>query len=181
MELGITSKWAILFAVLAGLAAIWFFVRRDRGSDTIEYRGERIKLSRKYDDFSNYKNDPNNIDASETARVQQLVRQAPIARSFADRIAFAQATTNIAFPGYGSGALVDTPQSDGSVLVLTNIEISRAEAQRYFTARISNGKYILIDDFVAPESARLGRVEQSGDTLVYISDQGERKLVRPIR
>jgi hypothetical protein len=94
------------------------------------------------------------------------VREAPIASSFADRIAFAQATTNIAFPGYGSGALVDTPQPDGSVLVLTNIEIPRAEERRYFAARISNGKYILIDDFEAPESARLARVEELGDKLV---------------
>ena len=99
VELRITSKSAMLVAALAGVAAVWFFVRRDRGSDTIDYRGERIKLSHRYDDFSTYKNDPNNIDASETARVQQLVRQAPIASEFADRIAFAQATTNIAFPG----------------------------------------------------------------------------------
>ena len=175
------SKWAILVVVLAGLAATWFFVRRGRGSDTIEYRGERIKLNRRYDDFSSYKNDPNNIDASETPRVQQLVRQAPIGGSFVDRIAFAQATALIAFPGYGSGALVDTPQSDGSVLVLTSIEIPRAEAERYFTARVSNGKYILIDDFEAPESARLERVEQSGDKLVYSSDRGEQKLIRAIR
>lgn len=175
-----TSKWAVLGAAVAGLALLWLFIRRDRG-DTIQYRGERIRLSRRYDDFSTYKNDPNNIAASETARVQQLVRQAPIAGSFPDRIAFAQATTNIAFPGYGSGPLVDSPQSDGGVLVLTSIEIPRAEAQRYFTARISNGKYFLIDDFEAPEAARLERVEQLGDTLIYISDQGEKKLVRTIR
>jgi hypothetical protein len=178
-----TSKWAMLVVVLAGLAGLWLwlFVRRDLGSYTIEYRGERIKLSRRYEDFSTYKNDPNNIAASETARIQQLVRQAPIANSFVDRIAFAQATANIAFPGYGSGALVDTPQSDGSVLVLTNIEIPRAEAERYFTARISDGKYILIDDFEAPESARLERVEQLDGKLVYISEQGEKKLVRAVR
>lgn len=175
------SKWAILIVVLAGRAAAWFFVRRERGSDTIDYRGARIKLSRKYADFSTYKNDPNNIAVSETARVEQLVRQAPIANSFAGRIEFAQATANIAFPGYGSGALVDSPQSDGTVLVLTSIEIPRADAERYFTARISNGKYILIDDFEAPESAMLERVEQLGNQLVYLSDRGEKKLVREVR
>ena len=176
-----TSKWAIAVVVLAGLAAAWFFFRRERGSDTIDYRGERIKLSRRYADFSSYKNDPNNIAASETDRVQQLVRQAPIANSFASRIEFARATANIAFPGYGSGALVDLPQSDGTVLVLTSIEIPRADAERYFTARISNGKYILIDDFAAPESAMLERVEQLGNQLVYLNDRGEKKLVREVR
>jgi hypothetical protein len=177
------SKLTIVVVVLVGIAALWLFVYRDRKGDTIVYHGERIKLSRSYVDFSTYKNDPNNIDATETARVQRLVRQAPIANSFASRIEFAQATGSIAFPGYGSSGLLDSPQSDGSVLVLTSIEVPRAEEWRYFVARISNGKYILIDDFVAPESAKIQFVEQLGDKLAYSTEyRGEAKLVRsPVR
>ena len=176
------SKLAIVVVILAGFVAVWILAYRNRESDTIDYHGERIKLSRKYADFSTYKNDPNNIDITETARVQRLVRDVPIATSFASRIEFAQATANIAFPGYGSGALLDTQQSDGSLLVLTSIEIPRAEEERYFTARVSSGKYILIDDFLAPESARLQFVEQMGDRLVYSTDyQGEKKVIRPVR
>jgi hypothetical protein len=177
------SKLTIVVVVLAGFATVWLFVYRDRKGDAIDYHGERIKLSRSYVDFTAYKNDPNNIDVTETARVQRLVRQAPIANSFATRIEFAQATGSIAFPGYGSGALLDTPQLDGSVLALTSIEVPRAEEWRYFAARISNGKYILIDDFVAPGSARLQFVEQMGDKLAYATEyRGEKKLIRsPIR
>jgi hypothetical protein len=175
------SRLAIVVVIFGAIAAVWILVYRHSATDTIDYRGERIKLSRKYGDFSTYKNDPNNIDIMETRRVQRLVREAPIARSFASRIEFAQATGTIAFPGYGSGALRDTPQSDGSVLVLTSIEIPRAEEERYFTARVSDGRYTLIDDFVASESARLQFVEQVGDKLVYTTDyQGENKVVRPI-
>src|SRR6266704_3288121 len=47
--------------------------------DSVEYRGQRIQLSKAYADFDEYKNDPNNIAASETERAQQLVAGAPIA------------------------------------------------------------------------------------------------------
>ena len=68
------SKLTIIVVVLVGIAALWLFVYRGRKGDTLVYHGERIKLSRSYVDFSTYKNNPNNIDATETARVQRLVR-----------------------------------------------------------------------------------------------------------
>lgn len=178
-SINMAKKWITLVVVVAAIGAIWFLVQRDQ-QNTIEYRGQKIKLSRRYTDFSTYKNDPENIDSSETARVQRLVREAPIGKSFDSRLEFAQATGDIAFPGYGSSGLRDTRQSDGSILVLTSIEIPRAEADRYFTAQISNGKYLLIDDFTAPESANLQRVEKSAEKLVYLNEQGETKLVRAI-
>jgi len=41
-------------------------MRRENGSSSnvIDYRGERIKLSKSYYDFDTYKNDPDNIDPS---------------------------------------------------------------------------------------------------------------------
>src|SRR6266478_8316043 len=50
--------------------------------DTIQYRGQTIRLSRAYADFDEYKNDPNNIAAGETERVQQLVEGAPVAKEY---------------------------------------------------------------------------------------------------
>lgn len=177
-----TKKWITLVVVVAAIGTIWFLVQRDQvrrnQQNTIEYHGQKIKLSRKYTDFDTYKNDPDNIDPGETARVQRLVREAPIVKSFASRLDFAKATGDNAFPGYGSSGLHDTRQSDGTILVLTSIEIPRAEEDRYFTAQISAGKYILIDDFTAPENAGLQRVEKLGDKLLYINELGETKLVR---
>lgn len=174
-------KWRILGAVVLSLICLWLFVRSQPREDEIEYHGEHIKLSRKYGDYETYKNDPNNIDPRETERVQRLVRQAPIAGSFDDRIGFARATGEIAFPGYGRGPMVDTPQADGSILVITAIEVPRAQQERYFTARINGGRYALIDDFLAPESARLVHVQQRGENLVYLNDRGQEALVRPRR
>src|SRR5437762_13346553 len=47
---------------------------------TIQYQGQTIQLSKAYRDFDEYKNDPMNIAPAETARVQQLVTDAPIAQ-----------------------------------------------------------------------------------------------------
>lgn len=181
LTLSITFSRAIFLVMLAGFASVLQLACHRVADNEIEYRGERIRLSRSYKDFSSYKNDPNNIDPTETVRVQRLVREAPIAGSFADRLEFARATTNIAFPGYGMDGLVDTPQPNGNVLVLTAIEIPRAQQKRYFTARASDGRYSLIDDFVAPESAGFAHVEQIGKNLVYFSDWGEKQLVRQLR
>ena len=69
--------------------------------DTVDYRGQRIQLSKAYADFDEYKNDPNNIAASETERVQQLVAGAPIADRYPTREAMIAAVSEIEFPGYG--------------------------------------------------------------------------------
>jgi hypothetical protein len=57
----------------------------ERGSNEIDYRGEKIKLTKAYADYDAYKNDPENIHPSETERVQALVLGAPIAKTFGSR------------------------------------------------------------------------------------------------
>ena len=88
----------------------------ERGSNEIDYRGERIKLTKAYADYADYKNDPKNIDPSETERVQRMVLGALIAKTFGSRLEASKAIGQIAFPGYGSGGFVEQPQADGSVL-----------------------------------------------------------------
>jgi hypothetical protein len=95
-------------------------------SNFIEYRGEKIKLSKNYYDFDLYKNDPDNIDQSETPRVQKLVMEAPISHSFPDRLSTFQATGNVNFPGYGS-ASGEGQEPDGSELLSIDVQIPRAE------------------------------------------------------
>lgn len=72
------------------------------GDNVIEYRGQAIKLSRSYYDYDDYKNDPDNLDPGEIARVQKLLIEAPIVRSFASRAEMIGALSQIRFPGYGS-------------------------------------------------------------------------------
>src|SRR5688572_1955310 len=91
--------------------------------DTIQYRGQTIQLSKAYGDFDEYKNDPNNIAASETARVQQLVATAPIPSMHPTRESMINAIFDIQFPGYGLTSFGDLPQADGSVLTGFAIEV----------------------------------------------------------
>jgi hypothetical protein len=104
----------------------------ERRSNQIDYRGEKIKLTKAYANYDDYKNDPENIDPSETERVQRLVLGAPIATTFGSRLEAAKAIGQIAFPGYGSGGFVEQSQADGSVLMGFSVEVPRAGKERYF-------------------------------------------------
>jgi len=116
--------------------------------DTIEYQGQQIKLTKVYGDYDEYKEDPNNIAASEIPKVQKLVATTPIAKKFNDMMSMLQAMQAIEFPGYGSTQFGEKPQPDGSVLSLHSIEIPRANKDRFFLFRGRGGVYTLIDDFV---------------------------------
>ena len=102
-----------LILVAVTIFAIFWWLKSAR-FDVVHYQGQTIKLSKAYFDFDQYKNDPDNIAASETARVQTLVAAAPIAHSFADRRYIYGATSEIEFPGYGMGGFTSDPQPDGT-------------------------------------------------------------------
>jgi hypothetical protein len=152
----------------------------ERRSNAIDYRGERIRLTRAYADYDDYKNDPENIDPSETERVQRLVLGAPIAQTFASRLEAAKAISHIAFPGYGSSGFVEQSQANGSVLMGFSVEVPRASKDRYFVFQGQDGVYTLVDDFVHPADAGLlGSVTRRGNDLVFTSIDGREALVRP--
>jgi len=168
----------IVIAAVVGLMVAWNFVSKMIPSH-IEYRGQEIKLSRYYLDYEEYKDDPDNIDPSETSRVQHLVADAPIANTFETRKAVFDAAFAIKFPGYAFGGLGDGRNVDNP-LTGFSIEIPRAEKFRYITFRRADGKYVLIDEFTAPEIPLLTRV-RLGNTLVYSSDRATGEVVRPLQ
>ena len=152
----------------------------ERRSHEIEYRGEKIKLTKAYADYDDYKNDPQNIDPSETERVQRLVLGAPIAKSFGSRLEASKAIGQIAFPGYGSGGFIEQSQADGSVLMGFSVEVPRASRERYFVFEGRDGMYTLVDDFVHPDTAGLlHSVTRRGGDLVFTSIDGKEALIRP--
>jgi len=169
------KRWLVRYLPLSLLAlfviyAAWRIVISLIGTDVIEYQGQRIRLSQKYLDFDEYKNDPSNIDPSETGRVQRLVEQAPIAHSFSTRADLFEATGQIQFPGYGIGGGGGS-QPDGSELLAVTIEIPRADKDRYLLFRGRNGTYELVDDFVEREiSYPFSIQEGSGEYLYYTRD-----------
>lgn len=139
--------------------------------DTIEYRGQGIRLSKAYDDFDSYKNDPNNIAPFENDRVKRLVIEAPVGRSFSNRLSVFQETQQIAFPGYGSGSGrgIDV---HGNELLAIDIEIPRAQGRRYLLFRARNGRYDLLDDFEEREIAYPYSIRESSDSFVFVDSHG---------
>jgi hypothetical protein len=166
--------WIGLFLLMLGLSGC------ERRSNEIDYRGEKIKLTKAYADYDAYKNDPENIARSETERVQRLVLDAPIAQTFRSRLEASKAIGQIAFPGYGSGGFVEQPQANGTVLMGFSVEIPRASKNRYFVFHGRDGVYTLVDDFVHPDTVGLLRsVSRRGNDLVFTSVEGKEALVRP--
>ena len=149
-------------------------------SDEIDYRGQKIKLSKSYATWAEYKNDPNNLAACDVERVQQLVANAPIDSSFDSLMGASKAVGRIAFPGYGSGGFTQTVQADGSALMGFSVEIPQAGKQRCFVFRRSDkGLCELIDDFIIDQTRPVQTVELHGDLLVFRSADGDEICTRP--
>jgi hypothetical protein len=89
----------------------------------VEYRGEKIRLSKWYFDHEDYEEDTGQIADSELPRVESLVAKAPIQPTFHSRMELYAALAGIRFPGYGSAHFGEKSQPDGSVLVGSSVEI----------------------------------------------------------
>jgi hypothetical protein len=168
--------------IVAGIAVVfvWGWLSEQGyfgGDDTMEYQGQSIKLSRKYGSYEAYKDDPNNIDPSENARVQKLVTEAPIARSFSSRADMIHGAFEIKFPGYGLGG-VPARMSDGSALEAVSIEIPRAEKERYLLFHERGGRFELLDDFV--QGLPVASIREEHGTLLFLSSDGSELFRRPI-
>jgi hypothetical protein len=178
------SKATKILLAIAGaiaFAALWSFVRRYIPS-TMDYQGQKIKLSKFYLSFEDYKDDPDNIAPSENGRVAQLVEQAPIQRQFPDRKELIDALFEIKFPGYGFGSYPASTQPDGTTLEMYSIEIPRTDRNRYFTFQKSNGIYTLVDDFLDSGMGLLdNKVRLENGLLVYSLENGKRTVTHPLK
>jgi hypothetical protein len=166
----------IVVAIVFALAVVWAIVRRVLPS-YVEYRGEKIKLTKFYLDYDDYKNDPDNIAPSETQRVQRLVSEAPIAHSFADRKQAVHAVFDIKFPGYGAGGFGPPDAAEGALNGL-EVEIPRANASRLFIFQNVGGTYKLVDDFVDTDLAGIREFHRQGPNLIYTTADGHQIVHR---
>jgi hypothetical protein len=173
------KKVILLVGALIAIALVWAVGRRHLPSD-IEYQGEKIKLTKYYFSFEDYKDDPDNISPSENARVERLVTQAPIDRHFAGRKEMVRALLELKFPGYGLGFAENSAQPVGNVLELSSVEIPRADKNRYLVFEEHHGSYTLIDDFVAPSDPEIMQVREEKGFLIYSTRSGQRVLTRPV-
>ena len=170
----------LVVSLIAGMAVWGVLHRGSTPSDEIDYRGQKIKLSKSYDDFDVYKNDPNNIHTSETGRVQHLVTTAPIDSDYSSRRDVFRATGAIQFPGYGVGS-GEGRGMDGSELLVVTIEIPRAGKDRYLVFRGRQSRFHLIDDFVHDEISYPFEIHEESEAYVYRDGRSREYFRRPRR
>ncbi len=141
----------------------------EMGNDgrSVRYAGEVVRLSRSYETYEDYEADPNNIDPSEDARVERLVREAPLPRRFSTRAEAFNVIMHLKFPGYGSWGLQterSPGQQDWAVLVF---EIPRSGKDRYVAISGDAKRWTVIDDFVARHDLGLRFAARGTGTLRY--------------
>jgi hypothetical protein len=142
-------------------------------SDSIEYRGKKVRLSKAYSDYDDYKGDPENILPSDTASVQQMVGGATLAATYATWDELFQAVWALKFPGYAGGRFMTAPQPDGTELFGFLIEIPRSGKNRYIVYRSRNETFERADDFQAPDSPMILRVEERDGQFIYSTVDGK--------
>jgi hypothetical protein len=115
---------------------------------TVDYQGQKFKLSHPYTDWDVYKNDPNNLDSNELPRIVRTMEAVEIPATFNDYKEFIYVTANLEFPGYGESAGMGQAD-DGSKLLFDSFEIPQAGKERVVVARGgSGGSWTLVDDFI---------------------------------
>jgi hypothetical protein len=151
------------------------------GNDEMDYRGEKIRLAKKYVDYDDYKNDPANLAASEIPRVERMMTDARTGPDFTNWRDVADQLTKIRFPGYGMGSGPNVAGA-GREFVVEVIEIPQVAKDRYFVLeKLAGGTFRLADDFVAPHDPRsayaaISSIRLVDDRLVY-ADRSS-KIVR---
>lgn len=144
------------------------------GSDEIEYQGRKIKLSRPYSDYEEYKSDPRNLARTDKEHIERLVSEAPMELLYESRNQMIRAVFALKFPGYGLSCFGEKQQPDGSVLDGYGVEIPRARKDRIIVFRGDKGVYTRIDDFVFSSRKEIMEVREEGEELVYYTRNGER-------
>ncbi len=178
MRSGSLTSSVLVIAAAAGWFLLGWHGREDR-QDEMDYQGQRFKLTKAYTDYHDYKNDPDNLDPSENARVERAVTGAKVAREYANEEEMTSAVSEIQFPGYGLTSFSPTPQPDGSSLEGFAIEIPRAGKDRVLVFRGRHGRYTLIDDFVADSEPGVTQVRSQGGRLLYCGPDDRPVLSRP--
>ena len=148
--------------------------------DEIEYRGQTIKLAKSYSDYDDFKEDPDNLEPSERARVERLVCDAEMAQSYPSHASMIRDVFGLRFPGYGLTSFGTTTQAEGSILAGFSIEVPQAKKERILVFRGQDGGFRLIDDFVESNALAIMGVGEVDGKLIYSSQTGERLLTRPI-
>jgi hypothetical protein len=166
------NAWVAL--VVALFAVVYVARHLSGGSGTIDYCGQTFKTAKKYWSYEAYKDDPNNLDTNELARIEKVMTEASLPPAFNSRKEFIHAMFELKFPGYGLGGIGDRAQTDdGSELTVESVEIPQRDKESYVVVRESTGRLIVLDDFVHGTATNAVRhVKLEANKLKYFDDKG---------
>jgi hypothetical protein len=141
--------------------------------DSVGYQGERFELARSYNDFHEYKDDPNNLSDSARRRADLLMRKAPFGPHFKDSDEVVRALDALMFPGYG-WFYANQSARLGVTLELVFVDFPSRKSNRYFVLeKSSDGSFSVIEDFVASQVPEITGVHRGTDnSLVYTGAKG---------
>jgi len=165
--------WPIAVVVLLIAFKLWPVRNARKGrADMIEYCGEQFKMRKAYFSYEAYKDDPDNLDTNELERIERTIVAAPFPASFTSREEFIHAIFKLKFPGYGLGG-IDSQTDDGSALFVKSVEVPQRDKDRYVAAHESEGRLVLIDDFVFGTGTNaITRVSLERGKLRYYDSNG---------
>lgn len=145
------------------------------GTDEIDYRGVKIKLSRKYSDYDAYKNDIDKILPSELPKLEKMIADAPIGKEFNDWKSFSDEIFALKVPGFGLGGGPKV-KAIGKEIIVTSVEIPTRlpeEKFRFFVLeKFKDQRLRVIDDFVSSGYPYLAEVIITNDHIAYLSKDG---------
>jgi hypothetical protein len=169
----------LVVAAAAGWLLLSWHLPEGR-EDEIEYQGQQFKLTKAYASYDDYKQDPNNIDPGENARVEQAVASAKIAHSYPTIDDVSAAVSDIQFPGYGLTSVGAPSRSGGVSLEGYAVEIPRANKDRVLVFRGDKDGYTLVDDFVTTSESGILQVREEAGRLNYYGLDGRQFLTHPL-
>lgn len=140
----------------------------------MEYEGERFRTSKEYNDWDEFKEDPNNYLPSETDRMQEAVRKVEFLQSASNLETLVKHSLEKQFPGFGCGQLGQLDRNQPNACYAFFIAIPRSELHRYAGYAKINGRFELVADFVAAEIPMIAMVAvNNGHLKFYGMDKSE--------
>ncbi len=174
---------AIIVTFLLVLAACVVISRRFRRSSdpTLMYQGAKIRLAKDYKTYEDYKDDEDNLSPEGAAKAQLLLSTATVSRFFPDWKSLIEGTACLQFPGYGMGSNGNILQADGSTLSILDFEIPKSQTSRYLVFQNKGQGYVLVDDFICPDSDQIVNVTYEEGSLNYQTWNRAKAIKHPLR
>ena len=146
----------------------------------VEYQGQRFDLSKEYDDFHDYKDDPANLTHAQVQRAESLMRAARFGPRFETRSDLDAALATLEFPGYGLFYANQLGAHADPKLELVYVELPARQLNRYIALELQpDGSLVVVADFVAAADPEIVRVTRGANGSLEFRQQ-DGKVVVPV-